>query len=79
IVIDLILDKLPDLDVFMIGFVPESLEGFKDLKLYKEDSLSLEERSDNIDLPFFEINLTKTIKAEADKLIEVIKKLIILI
>ncbi|MFX1447891.1 MAG: hydrogenase maturation protease [Promethearchaeota archaeon] len=79
IVIDLILDKLPDLDVFMIGFVPESLEGFKDLKLYKEDSLSLEERSNNIDLPFFEINLTKTIKIEADKLIEIIKKLIILI
>ena len=76
IVIDLIIEKLPALNVFMIGFVPESLEGFKDLKLYKEDSLTLEERSDNIDLPFFEINLTRTLKIEADKLIEIIKKLV---
>ncbi len=76
IVIDLIVEKLPELNIFMIGFVPESLEGFKDLKLYKEDSLTLEERSDNIDLPFFEINLTDTIKVEADKLIIIIKKLL---
>ncbi|NHJ20843.1 MAG: hydrogenase maturation protease [Candidatus Lokiarchaeota archaeon] len=76
IVIDLIVEKLSELNVFMIGFVPESLEGFKDLKLYKEETISLEERSNNIELPFFEINLTKTIKDEADKLIKVIKKLI---
>ena len=76
IVVDLVIEKLPDLNVFMIGFVPESLEGFKDLKLYKENELSLEERSDNIDLPFFEINLTRTLKIEADKLIAIIKKLI---
>lgn len=76
IVIDLIVEKLPTLNVIMIGFVPESLEGFKDLKLYKQDSLTLEERSDNIDLPFFEINLTTKLKIEADKLIAIIKKLI---
>jgi hydrogenase maturation protease len=76
IVVDLVVEKLPNLNVFMIGFVPESLEGFKDLKLYKENELSLEERSDNIDLPFFEINLTRTLKIEADKLIAIIKKLI---
>ena len=76
IVIDLIVEKLPELNVFMIGFVPESLEGFKELKLYKQDSLSLEERSENIDLPFFEINLTTTLKIEADKLILIIKKLL---
>jgi Ni,Fe-hydrogenase maturation factor len=76
IVIDLIVEKLPDLNVFMIGFVPESLEGFKELKLYKEDSLSLEERSNNIDLPFFEMNLTNTVKNEADNLIKIIKNLI---
>jgi len=75
IVIDLIVEKLPELNVFMIGFVPESLEGFKELKLYKQDELTLEERSNNIDLPFFEINLTKTLKNEADKLVEIIKKL----
>ncbi len=76
VVIDLIVEKLPELNIFMIGFVPESLEGFKELKLYKQDDLTLEERSNNIDLPFFEINLTKTLKTEADKLIEIIKKLI---
>jgi len=76
IVIDLIVEKLPELNVFMIGFVPESLEGFVELKLYKEDVLTLEDRSDNVDLPFFELNLTKTLKTEADKLIEIIKKLI---
>ena len=76
IVIDLIVEKLPELNVFMIGFVPESLEGFNELKLYKEDTLSLEERSENVDIPFFELNLTKTLKTEADKLIEIIKKLV---
>jgi len=76
IVIDLIVEKLPELNVFMIGFVPESLEGFNELKLYKEDTLTLEERSENVDLPFFELNLTKTLKTEADKLIEIIKKLV---
>ncbi|HUW90503.1 MAG TPA: hydrogenase maturation protease [Candidatus Nanopelagicaceae bacterium] len=76
IVIDLIVEKLPELNVFMIGFVPESLEGFKELKLYKQDVFTLEERSNNIDLPFFEINLTKTLKTEADRLIEIIKKII---
>ncbi|MBY9015845.1 MAG: hydrogenase maturation protease [Candidatus Lokiarchaeota archaeon] len=79
IVIDLIVEKLPALNVFMIGFVPESLEGFKELKLYKQDVLTLEERSNNIDLPFFEINLTETLKTKADRLIEIIKKLIELI
>jgi len=34
IVVDLIVEKLPDLEVFMIGFAPESLQGFKELKLY---------------------------------------------
>jgi len=76
IVIDLIVEKLPNLNVFMIGFVPESLEGFTELKLYKQDELSLDDRSNNIDLPFFEPQLTKTIENEADKLIEIIKKLI---
>ena len=76
IVIDLIVEKLPDLNVFMIGFVPKSFEGFTELKLYKKDELSLEDRSNNIDLPFFEPQLTKMIEKEADKLIKIIKKLI---
>lgn len=76
IVIDLIIEKLPHLNVFMIGFVPESLEGFIELKLYKENEFSLEERSENKDLPFFELNLTKTIQKAADQVIEIIKKII---
>ncbi len=76
LVIDLIIEKLPHLNVFMIGFVPESLEGFIELKLYKENEFSLEERSENKDLPFFELNLTKTIQKVADQIIEIIKKII---
>jgi len=76
IVIDLIVEKLPDLLVFMIGFVPESLEGFTELRQYKQDTLSLEELSENIDYPFFEINLTETLQIVADQVIEIIKKLI---
>ncbi len=75
IVIDLIMEKQPDLNVFMIGIVPESLEGFKELKQYGEGDISLEEFSENIDLPFFQINLTKTIQNVADQLILMIKKL----
>ncbi|MFX1593392.1 MAG: hydrogenase maturation protease, partial [Promethearchaeota archaeon] len=46
IVVDLLIKNLPDLKLFMIGFVPESLEGFTNLNLYKEDEFSLEERSE---------------------------------
>jgi hydrogenase maturation protease len=76
IVIDLLIEKLSNLNVFMIGFVPESLNGFTELKLYKENQFSLEERNENKNLPFFEFNLTKTIQKVADKVIEIIKKVI---
>lgn len=74
IVIDLLIEKLPSLNVMMIGFVPESLEGFTKLAFYKEDEFSLKERSESKDLPFFEFNLTETIQKAADKIIEIIKK-----
>jgi hydrogenase maturation protease len=76
IVIDLILEKLPDLNVFMIGFVPESLEGFKDLKLYKGVKTNFDELGENIDLPFFEIKLTKKIQQAALQVIKIIKRLV---
>ena len=75
IVVDLLFEKLPDLKVFMIGIVPESLEGFSELNLYKEDEISLEERSEREDLPFFEFNLTDTIKKVANQIIEIIKEI----
>ena len=77
IVVDLLLEKLANLNVFMIGIVPESLEGFSELNLYKEDEYSLEERSEHEDIPFFEINLTDTIKKVADQIIEIIKKILL--
>ncbi|MFX1479041.1 MAG: hydrogenase maturation protease [Promethearchaeota archaeon] len=76
IVIDLMIEKLPDLDVFMIGFVPESLKGFSYLSLYKEDEITLEERSENEDLPFFNFNLTDTIQKAANQIIKIIKEII---
>lgn len=75
IVIDLLIEKNPNLSVFMIGFVPESLEGITEFVLYKENEITLEERSNNIDLPFFDIHLTKTIKKVADKIIIIIKEI----
>lgn len=76
IFIDLLVEKLPDLNVFMIGIVPESLDGFTELKLYKENEYSLEERNMNEDIPFFEFNLTKIIQKVADEIILIIKELI---
>ena len=76
VVIDLLLEKLSNLQVFMIGFVPESLDGFTKLNLYKKEEFTLEERNENKDLPFFESNLTETIKKAADQIIEIIKKII---
>jgi hydrogenase maturation protease len=76
VVLDLILEKLPDLDAFMIGFVPQSLDGFQTLELYKKDQYTLEERGENIDLPFFELQLTETVKKAADNLITIIKQII---
>jgi len=77
IVIDLIIEKLPKLDVFMIGIVPESLEGFIELRQYKQGELSLEDLNENIDLPFFEINLTPKIEKVAHEIIELIKSSIL--
>lgn len=76
IVVDLLVKKLPDLKVFMIGIVPESLEGFSELVLYKKDEFSIEERSENKDLPFFEFFLTEPIKKVADEIIDIIKIII---
>ncbi|MFX1259332.1 MAG: hydrogenase maturation protease [Promethearchaeota archaeon] len=78
IVIDFIIEKLPrsNLKVFMIGIVPESLKGFTELTQYKAGELSLEELSENENLPFFNFNLTETIKKVADKLILILKEII---
>ena len=77
IFIDLLLEKLSNLQVFMIGFVPESLDGFTELSLYKEEEFTIEERSENEDLPFFEFNLTNTLKKTADNIIGIIKQLLV--
>jgi len=76
IIIDLLVEKLPNLKAFMIGIVPKSLEGFTELKLYKNNEFSLDERSENEDLPFFEFNLTELIQEVANQLINLIKELI---
>ena len=72
-----VFEELPRLDVFMIGIVPESLEGFVELRQYKQGELSLEDLNENMDLPFFEINLTPKIEKVANKLIEFIKRSIL--
>ncbi|MFO7796994.1 MAG: hydrogenase maturation protease [Promethearchaeati archaeon] len=77
IVIDYLLENMSNLkDVFMIGFVPKSLEGFTELIQYKEGELTIEEINENEDLPFFEFQLTKIIKKTANQVIIIIKKLI---
>ncbi len=76
IVIDLLIQKLHELKFFMIGFVPENLdEGFTELSLYKQDEYTLDDRDENDDLPFFDFNLTKTVKEAADNIITLIKEL----
>ncbi|MFX0082263.1 MAG: hydrogenase maturation protease [Candidatus Hodarchaeota archaeon] len=76
IVIDLLAEKISDINIFMLGFVPESLEGFTQLNLYKENEFSLEERSEDEDLPFFDFNLTNTIKKAAENVIKILKEII---
>jgi hydrogenase maturation protease len=76
IVIDLLVEQIPDINVFMIGFVPESLDGFTQLTFYKEDEFSLEERIEDEDLPFFEFNLTNTIQKAAEQVIKILKNII---
>ncbi|MFX1326922.1 MAG: hydrogenase maturation protease [Promethearchaeota archaeon] len=75
IVVDLLLERISGLEIFMIGIVPESLEGFTELSFYKESEYSLDERIENEDLPFFELNLTPTIKKVADGIINLIKEI----
>ena len=76
VVIDLIIEKITNLSVFMIGIVPESLEGFTELTLYKDSELSIDDKNENIDLPFFDIQLTDTIKKVANEIIIMIRELI---
>ncbi|MFX1274414.1 MAG: hydrogenase maturation protease [Promethearchaeota archaeon] len=76
IVVDLITDKIPSLKTFMIGIVPESLEGFTELELFEGGKYSIDELNENQDLPFFNIKLTKTISIVADNIINVLIKLI---
>ena len=75
IVIDLLVQKLPSLSVFMLGIVPESLEGFTELKLYKEERFTIEDKNENEDLPFFNFQLTRKVKQVADELIKIIKEI----
>lgn len=72
IVIDLLVEKLPGLKSFMIGFVPESLEGFDELQLYRRGELSIDELNEN-ELPFFEIQLTESVQKAADQLIKIVE------
>ncbi|MBY8986009.1 MAG: hydrogenase maturation protease [Candidatus Lokiarchaeota archaeon] len=76
VVVDLLLEKLPGINVFMIGFVPKSLEGFTELSFYKEDEYSLEERNENQDLPFFAFHLSETIQNVANQIITIIKEIL---
>jgi hydrogenase maturation protease len=76
IVIDLILEKIPKLSVLMIGFVPESLEGFEELTLYKDREFTIDDKNENLDIPFFNFQLTETIQKVADEMIIIIKELI---
>ncbi|MFW9938858.1 MAG: hydrogenase maturation protease [Candidatus Thorarchaeota archaeon] len=76
IVIDLLLKKIPEMGVIMIGFVPESLQGFNDLKLYGGDKINFEDLGKNVDLPFFKLNLTNKVQKAALEVIEIIKKII---
>ncbi|MFX1396339.1 MAG: hydrogenase maturation protease [Promethearchaeota archaeon] len=76
IVLDLIFEKLPSLKAFMIGVVPESLEGYIELELFKKGEISIDELNENEDLPFWDIQLTDTIEKAANELIEIIKKLV---
>jgi len=77
IVIDLIGEKLPGIKSFMIGFVPESLEGFDELKIYKQGELSIDELNENEEIPFFEIQLTETVQKVADQIIEIVEMIMI--
>ena len=75
IVVDLLLEKIPKLDVFMIGVVPKSLDGFDELKLYKGKELTLVQKAENIDLPYFEIQMSEEIQEVADRLVQVIESI----
>jgi len=76
IVIDYILDKLSGVDIFMLGFVPKSIDGFTTLKMYGEGKYTIQELNENEDLPFFGFQLTNTLKKTADSIINIIKKLL---
>ncbi|MBN1214840.1 MAG: hydrogenase maturation protease [Candidatus Lokiarchaeota archaeon] len=76
VIIDYLLTKINPLDVFMIGFVPKSMDGFTELILYNNGELTVDELNNNEDLPFFQFQLTEILKETANKVIKIIEKLI---
>jgi hydrogenase maturation protease len=76
LVIDYILEKLSEVDIFMLGFVPQNIDGFTSLEMYGAGKYSMEELNENEDLPFFGFQLTETLQTTADKVIKLIKKLL---
>ena len=59
----------------MIGVVPESLDGFSELKLYKNEEFSIDDKNESSDLPFFDFQLTEKVQLVADELIKIIKEI----
>jgi len=57
-------------------FLLNAFEGFTEFILYKENEITIEVRSNNIDLPFNNIQLTEKIQKVADEIIVFIKELI---
>ncbi|TXT66690.1 MAG: Hydrogenase 3 maturation protease [Promethearchaeota archaeon] len=76
IILDYIAEKLPNVNFFMLGFVPENIEGISTLQMYGKGKYSIDELNENEDLPFWQINLTETLKTTADAIIDMLKNLI---
>ncbi len=73
IVVDLIVKDVPGIKTFMIGIVPESFEGFTTLEMFGNGKYSVDDISENEDLPFWDIHLTDTVQKVADGVVELIK------
>jgi hydrogenase 3 maturation protease len=59
IFVDRIKSNIPNVSIKLLGLVPFSMQFKKEYELFKEDVYSLDEKDENINIPFYAFNLSK--------------------
>ncbi len=77
IFIDRLKKNIKGLKIFLLGIQPISMQFLDTFKLFKEDKYSLDDKEENVNIPFYSFNLTKKMKKMADDLLSMFSELLV--